>query len=187
MSGTSYKQDDKQEALTEKRALDRLADLIWPGGDADSEWNVEMLDEIAGILRQSGRFPNGRVLAELTRRQRQLLLAAVINLSSPSSAYVTDGVVRDEIRSVMRGLGGFPSEHTAARKELDDLKAQLFKEPDLPDHERYVVCLISDRIPLSVFQKTYCTLAEAEQAITEDMEKYSHLRRTDYSIRQVSI
>ena len=142
-----------------------------------------MLDEIAGILRQSGRFPNGKVFLELTRRQRQLLLAAVINLSNP----VTDVAVRDEIRCIMRGFGGFPSEHIAARKELDDLKTQLFKESSQPTATRYVVCLTTDNITLSVFPQAYKNIAEAEQAISEDIEEFPHISRINYSIRQVSI
>lgn len=183
MSGTN----DKPSALTEKEALDRLADLLWPGGDAEAQWAVEALNEVAEILRQCGRFPNGTVSVKVTQRQRRWLLGALVSLDTGIGR---TGIVSGEVMSCLSEYGGFPSDPRFARKELEDLRSQLFKaSSNEPIRETgrtaYVVCVMSDN--LDMLPHIFATLEKAEQAIKEDMEKLSHLKRINYCIRQVAV
>jgi len=39
------------------RAVDAIRDLLWPGSDADHEWDVETIESVARALRTHGFGP----------------------------------------------------------------------------------------------------------------------------------
>jgi hypothetical protein len=45
--------------MTDSELIAAIKNIIWPGGDPDAEWEPETIEDVANLLINEGRGPDG--------------------------------------------------------------------------------------------------------------------------------